>query len=124
MEVVDGSDDESSDATPAKAVEKENGERGPSRRRDRWGRNRNGRNRGERNGAESEINGHSRSVVTEAGEPTAERPVPVRQDQPVAPAIEIMSQPVEVRKWQPPAPTVLAEEVPKKPKVGWWSKRS
>jgi ribonuclease E len=124
VEVVDGSDDESSDVTPAKAVEKENGERGPSRRRDRWGRNRNGRNRGERNGAESEINGHSRSVVAEASEPTAERPVPVRQDQPVTPAIEIISQPVEVRKWQPPAPTVLAEEVPKKPKVGWWSKRS
>ena len=47
-----------SDAGPDETAEKVGGERGPSRRRDRWGRNRNGRNRNGRSGGEAEGNGH------------------------------------------------------------------
>ena len=118
---VESSSEESSEAAPVEATEKENSERGPPRRRDRWGRNRNGRNRNGRNGSEGESNGHTEPAVAEAGEPQAERPTRV---EPVAVAIEIISQPVEVRKWQPPAATVPAPETAVKPKAGWWSKRS
>ena len=118
---VESSSEESSEAAPVEATEKENSERGPPRRRDRWGRNRNGRNRNGRNGSEGESNGHTEPAVAEAGEPQAERPTRV---EPVAVAIEIISQPVEVRKWQPPAATVPAPETAAKPKAGWWSKRS
>jgi ribonuclease E len=118
---VESSSEESSEAAPVEAAEKENSERGPPRRRDRWGRNRNGRNRNGRNGSEGESNGHTEPAVAEAGEPQAERPTRV---EPVAVAIEIISQPVEVRKWQPPAATVPAPEMAAKPKAGWWSKRS
>ncbi len=129
-EGTESSDGESRDA-PAEsaeeapvAAEAENTERGPSRRRDRWGRNRNGRNRTARNGAE----GESQSPVVEGDDrpqaPIAEQPVFVRPPEPVAPAIEIISRPVEARKWQPPAPTVKTEEVADKPRAGWWSKRS
>ena len=129
-EGTESSDGESRDA-PAEsaeeapvAAEAENTERGPSRRRDRWGRNRNGRNRTARNGAE----GESQSPVVEGDDrpqaPIAEQPVFVRPPEPMAPAIEVISRPVEARKWQPPAPTVKAEEVADKPRAGWWSKRS
>jgi ribonuclease E len=115
---------EVSDGAPAQTETKENGERGPSRRRDRWGRNRNGRNKNGRNGAEGEAsNGHIEPVAAESAEPAGERPVKVQPAPVAAPVIEIISQPVEVRKWQPPAPTISVEEVVKKPKVGWWSKR-
>jgi ribonuclease E len=119
---AESSEEPGSDEAPAQAAEKEQSERGPSRRRDRWGRNRHGRNRGDRNGAESG-NGHAEPTMADASEPASERPVPVRHVEPPVAAIEVISQPVEVRKWQPPAPTVSAEEVVKKPKVGWWSKR-
>jgi ribonuclease E len=114
-----------SEAAPVDANERENTERGPSRRRDRWGRNRNGRNRNGRSGVEGESNGHAQPVMVETSEPAAERPVPIRYIEPVAATpIEVISQPVEVRKWQPPAPTVTTEDVAKKPKAGWWSKRT
>jgi ribonuclease E len=119
---AESSEEQGSDEAPAQAAEKEQSERGPSRRRDRWGRNRHGRNRGDRNGMESG-NGHAEATMADASEPASERPVPVRHVEPPVAAIEVISQPVEVRKWQPPAPTVSAEEVVKKPKVGWWSKR-
>jgi ribonuclease E len=117
---------EASDDAPVQTESKENGERGPSRRRDRWGRNRNSRNRNGRNGGTDgeTSNGQAEPAASEAAEPAAERPVRVQPAPVVAPVIEIISQPVEVRKWQPPAPTVSVEEVVKKPKVGWWSKRS
>jgi ribonuclease E len=115
---------EVSDGALAQTETKENGERGPSRRRDRWGRNRNGRNKNGRNGAEGEAsNGHIEPVAAEPAEPAGERPVKVQPAPVAAPVIEIIGQPVEVRKWQPPAPTISVEEVVKKPKVGWWSKR-
>jgi ribonuclease E len=119
-----GDEPEDVSAAPAaEPTEAENGERGPSRRRDRWGRNRNGRNRNGRNGAEGDSNGHTERVAVEASEPQAERPAPVHRPEPVAAPIEIISQPVEIRKWQPPAATVPAPEAVAKPKAGWWSKR-
>ncbi len=117
--------EENSDEAPAQAAEAVTSERGPSRRRDRWGRNRNGRNKNVRGDAQAESNGHTESTVAvEAAEPVAERPVKVRHMEPVIAVIEVVSQPVEVRKWQPPTQTVSVEEVTKKPKAGWWSKRS
>jgi ribonuclease E len=127
----DESDDAIRDdaASPAEAdagaasdepTEKEGGERGPSRRRDRWGRNRNGRNKNGRNGAEAESNGH---VQPHAASPVETRePQPERQVAPIIAIQEIVAQPVEPRKWQPPAATVTPTEVAK-PKAGWWSKR-
>ncbi len=107
-----------SDAGPDETAEKVGGERGPSRRRDRWGRNRNGRNRNGRGGGEAEGNGH----VAQADEPR--EPQPERQAAPVIAIQEIVAQPVEPRKWQPPAATVTAAEAAPKAKAGWWSKRS
>ena len=107
-----------SDAGPDETAEKVGGERGPSRRRDRWGRNRNGRNRNGRGGGEAEGNGH----VAHADEPR--EPQPERQAAPVIAIQEIVAQPVEPRKWQPPAATVTAAEAAPKAKAGWWSKRS
>ncbi len=107
-----------SDAGPDETAEKAGGERGPSRRRDRWGRNRNGRNRNGRGGGEAEGNGH----VAHADEPR--EPQPERQPAPVIAIQEIVAQPVEPRKWQPPAATVTAAEAAPKTKAGWWSKRS
>jgi ribonuclease E len=107
-----------SDAGPDETAEKVGGERGPSRRRDRWGRNRNGRNRNGRGGGEAEGNGH----VAHADEPR--EPQPERQAAPVTAIQEIVAQPVEPRKWQPPAATVTAAEAAPKAKAGWWSKRS
>jgi ribonuclease E len=107
-----------SDAGPDETAEKVGGERGPSRRRDRWGRNRNGRNRNGRGGGEAEGNGH----VALADEPR--EPQPERQAAPVIAIQEIVAQPVEPRKWQPPAATVTAAEAAPKAKAGWWSKRS
>ncbi len=106
-------------------AEKEGGERGNSRRRDRWGRNRNGRNRIGRNSPES-VEGEDRAeTVNGSYEPPAERPAPERASaSPPAPVIEVISQPVEVRKWQPPAATVAIQEAAPKPKAGWWSKRT
>lgn len=98
---------------PAGNAENEGGERGPKRRRDRWGRNRNGRNRSGREASESEA-----SPPAEARDIRSEREVVA----PPAAVIEILSKPVEVRKWQPPAPTIAPTEIPK-PKAGWWSKR-
>ncbi len=98
---------------PAGNAENEGGERGPKRRRDRWGRNRNGRNRSGREASESEA-----SPPAEARDIRPEREVVA----PPAAVIEILSKPVEVRKWQPPAPTIAPTEIPK-PKAGWWSKR-
>jgi ribonuclease E len=117
--------EEISAAPAAETTETESGERGPPRRRDRWGRNRNGRNRNGRNGAEGESNGQTERVTAEATEPVAENhaPVQVRRAEPAAAPIEIISQPVEIRKWQPPAATVPAPEAVAKPKAGWWSKR-
>ena len=107
-----------SDAGPDETAEKVGGERGPSRRRDRWGRNRNGRNRNGRGGGEAEGNGHG----AHADEPR--EPQPERQAEPVIAIQEIVAQPVEPRKWQPPAATVTAAEAAPKAKAGWWSKRS
>ena len=107
-----------SDAGPDETAEKVGGERGPSRRRDRWGRNRNGRNRNGRGGGEAEGNGH----VAHADEPR--EPQPERQAAPVIAIQEIVAQPVEPRKWQPPAATVTAAEAAPKVKAGWWSKRN
>ena len=98
---------------PVGNAENEGGERGPKRRRDRWGRNRNGRNRSGREASESEA-----SPPAEARDIRPEREVVA----PPAAVIEILSKPVEVRKWQPPAPTIAPTEIPK-PKAGWWSKR-
>ena len=132
---TDASFEEGSKPVPVEAGEKENTERGPSRRRDRWGRNRNGRNKGGRNGGQGEesngeSNGHVELVAAEhrepreVREPRAERPTPApRPAAATVAAIEIISQPVEVRKWQPPAATVPVAEVVAKPKAGWWSKR-
>ncbi|HEX7108500.1 MAG TPA: ribonuclease E/G [Aestuariivirga sp.] len=106
-----------SDAGPDETAEKVGGERGPSRRRDRWGRNRNGRNRNGRGGGEAEGNGHG----AHADEPR--EPQPERQAEPVIAIQEIVAQPVEPRKWQPPAATVTAAEAAPKAKAGWWSKR-
>ena len=107
-----------SDVGPDETAEKVGNERGPSRRRDRWGRNRNGRNRNGREGGEAEGNGH----VAHADEPR--EPQPERQAAPVIAIQEIVAQPVEPRKWQPPAATVTAAEAAPKAKAGWWSKRS
>jgi ribonuclease E len=107
-----------SDAEPNETAEKVGGDRGPSRRRDRWGRNRNGRNRNGRGRGEAEGNGH----VAQADEPR--EPQPERQAAPVIAIQEIVAQPVEPRKWQPPAATVTAAEAAPKAKAGWWSKRS
>ena len=106
------------DAGPDETAEKEGGERGPSRRRDRWGRNRNGRSRNGRGGGEAEGNGHA----AHADEPR--EPQPEHQAAPVIAIQEIVVQPVEPRKWQPPAATVTATEAAPKAKAGWWSKRS
>ncbi len=105
------------EAVPVEISEKEGGERGHSRRRDRWGRNRNGRNRNGRHAAEGEGNGHV-SPPAEIHEPQPERQAP-----PAIAIQEIVSKPAETRKWQPPAATVTAVEVASKPKAGWWSKR-
>ncbi len=120
--------DESDDAaSPAESdagmasdepAEKEGSERGPSRRRDRWGRNRNGRNRNGRGAPEGESNGH----VHAASPVEAREPQPERQALPIIAIQEIVAQPAEPRKWQPPAATVTPAEVAK-PKAGWWSKR-
>jgi ribonuclease E len=106
-------------------AEKEGGERGNSRRRDRWGRNRNGRNRIGRNSPESVESEDRAETVNGSYEPPAQRPAPERAPaSPPAPVIEVISQPVEVRKWQPPAATVAVQEAAPKPKAGWWSKRT
>ncbi len=107
-----------SNAGPDETAEKVGGERGPSRRRDRWGRNRNGRNRNGRSGGEAEGNGHG----AHADEPR--EPQPELQAPPIIAIQEIVAQPVEPRKWQPPAATVTAAEAAPKAKAGWWSKRS
>lgn len=122
--------DESDDAaSPAEAdagmasdepTEKEGSERGPSRRRDRWGRNRNGRSRNGRGAPEGESNGHAH--VHAASPVEAREPQPERQALPIIAIQEIVAQPAEPRKWQPPAATVTPAEVAK-PKAGWWSKR-
>ena len=123
-----------SDSTTEEPSEKEGGERGPSRRRDRWGRNRNGRNKNGRNAsADTDSNGHG-ATVAEPREPPHERQaervfepqverLPERQATPIIAIREIPAPAVEPRKWQPPAPTVGASEAAAKPKAGWWSKR-
>ena len=120
-----GTDAEASDGAPVQSEIKENGERGPSRRRDRWGRNRNGRNKNGRNGGSDDetSNGNVEPAAAGSAETGADHPVRVQPTLVITPVIEVISQPVEVRKWQPPAATVSVEEVVKKPKVGWWSKR-
>ena len=115
--------EETPDTAPVDASDKENGERGPSRRRDRWGRNRNGRNKNGRDAAHGDRSDAAEHVPAEAAAPQAERPARVVHAAPVAAPIEIISQPIEVRKWQPPAATVPAQEAVVKPKAGWWSKR-
>ena len=123
-----------SDSTTEEPSEKEVGERGPSRRRDRWGRNRNGRHKNGRNAsADTDSNGHG-ATVAEPREPQHERQaervfepqverLPERQATPIIAIREIPAPAVEPRKWQPPAPTVSASEAAAKPKAGWWSKR-
>ncbi len=119
-EDVSSSAEADAGAASDEPTEKEGSERGPSRRRDRWGRNRNGRNKNGRNGAEGESNGHAH--VPAASPVETREPQPERQAAPIIAIQEIVAQPVEPRKWQPPAATVTPAEVVK-PKAGWWSKR-
>jgi ribonuclease E len=102
------------------SIEREGSDRGPARRRDRWGRNRNGRNKNGRGAPEGESGGHVQ--VRPAGPVETREPQPERHAAPIIAIQEIVAPPVEPRKWQPPAATVKAAEVVK-PKAGWWSKR-
>ncbi|MGB9143840.1 MAG: ribonuclease E/G, partial [Aestuariivirga sp.] len=123
-----------SDSAAEEPSEKEGGERGHSRRRDRWGRNRNGRHKNGRNvSPDADSNGHGASAAEPREsqperqvERVFERPVerqPERQVTPIIAIQEIPAPAVEPRKWQPPAPTVSASDAAAKPKAGWWSKR-